>query len=490
MKEATVTTPYKVPLIIRGQIIDACDLEFGGRRGGVSFSTPDVATHLDDLTLRTPSLMADLYTITFNQIIDYLVELGQMLNFSRNIHLQEAFGLARTTSGLSESILRFQYEHVPRFFNREEMLNMVERSCGAAYLEGWVEQPGGSVPGLKAVVRAFGARCVHVIAGNAPIVSIITVIRNALTRSDAIIKTPSNDPLTAAALAHTMVDMAPDHPLTKHLTVAYWKGGNERVEANLYDPRKIEKIVAWGGFDSVKHITKYLQPGIDLITQDPKLSGTIIGAEAFADDRTMQHVARRLALDIGAVNQEACVSARVVYVQCGTDEAGIERCERLAKMTFEALQGLPPHLSTPHKSFDTALKEEIDGIRMVDEEYTIFGGKSNEGAIIVSKDGVPVDFSRLLSCRVGNLVPIDSVDTAVRSVNAYTQTIGIYPEELKTKLRDQLAYQGAQRLVSLGGAATMQHNMERQDAIEPVRRMVKWITVETADGMDLDARAG
>src|SRR3546814_18849830 len=81
------------------------------------------------------------------------------------------------------------------------------------YLEGWVDQGPGAFPGLTARTRAFGARCVHVIAGNAPIVSILTVIRNALTRSDAIIKLPSNDPLTTVALVRPMVEMAPDHPI-------------------------------------------------------------------------------------------------------------------------------------------------------------------------------------------------------------------------------------------------------------------------------------
>jgi hypothetical protein len=481
---------YQVPLIIRGQVIHGTELEFGGRRGDVSFRTPDLTRHIDRLTLRAPSLMADLYTIRFEQILDYLVELGERLNFASNGHLQEAFELSRCTSGLSESILRFQFEHIGAFFAREEMRLMAERSCGVDYLEGWVEQPGTRFPGLTARVRAFGARCVHVIAGNAPIISVLTVIRNALTRSDAIVKTPSNDPLTAGALARTMIGFAPDHPLTRHLSVAYWKGGDANIERQLYDPRRIEKIIAWGGFDSVKHVIQYLQPGIDLITQDPKLSGTIIGKEAFADGPTLRAVAKRLALDIGAQNQEGCVNARVVYVQSGTDEEGLKRANELGRLTFEALQRLPPHLSTPHKTFDHHLKAELDGVRLNDEDYKVFGGRTNEGAIIVSQEDAPVDFSRALACRVGNIVPVDSLEVAVKSANAYTQTIGIYPEKLKTQLRDQLAFQGAQRLVSLGGAATMQHNMERQDAIEPVRRMVKWITEESADPAALEALAG
>ena len=81
-----------------------------------------------------------------------------------------------------------------------------------------------------------------------------------------------------------MIDMAPDHPITRHVSVAYWKGGDQRIEAHLYDPRRIEKIVAWGGFAGIKHVTQYLQPGLDLITLDPKHSGTIIGPEAFEDE--------------------------------------------------------------------------------------------------------------------------------------------------------------------------------------------------------------
>jgi hypothetical protein len=481
--------PFRVPLILRGRIIEEFDVEHGGRRGGVTFRAPDISKYVDKLTLRTPSLMADLYRIGFEDILDYLVELGPRLELNKNAHVREALRLSCVTSGLSQSILEHHYAHLGAMFNRREMRAMIERSCGVEYLEGWVDQGPSFFPGLTARTRAFGSRCVHVIAGNAPIVSVLTVIRNALTRSDALIKLPSNDPLTAAALVRTMVEMAPDHPITKHISVAYWKGGDEKIEEAIYDPRGVEKIIAWGGFDSVKHITRYLQPGIDLITQDPKLSGTIIGKEAFADEATLRSVATRLALDIGAQNQEGCVSARVVYVESGTDEAGIARANRLGELTFAALHTLPPRLSTPHKSFDPALKAEIDALRLGSEEYKVFGGRSNEGAIIVSQEDSPVDFSRTLACRVGNIVPIDSFETAVRSVNAYTQTIGIFPETLKTALRDRLAFQGAQRIVSLGGASTMQHNMEKQDAIEPVRRMCKWVTEEAADGKLLEALA-
>ncbi len=65
-------------------------------------------------------------------------------------------------------------------------------------------------------------------------------------------------------------------------------------------------------------------------------------------------------------------------------------------------------------------------------------------------------------------------------LKVYTQTVGIYPEKLKTELRDLLPLFGAQRLTSLGYACHVTTAMP-QDAIEPVRRMCKWIVDETCD---------
>jgi hypothetical protein len=69
-------------------------------------------------------------------------------------------------------------------------------------------------------------------------------------------------------------------------------------------------------------------------------------------------------------------------------------------------------------------------------------------------------------------------------MNAYTQTVGVYPDSLKTSLRDILPLHGAQRLVSLGYAAHASMAVP-QDAIEPVRRLVRWIVDESCDPHDV-----
>jgi hypothetical protein len=466
------------PAVIRGQIITDNLVSFGGRGGDMEFLSPDPDTIIDRLPLRNPAQMRKLYTLTIDEIIDYLVELGASLDLARNAHMQEALEHSYAATDLTPPILRWQYSLIQQYFSREMIRGFIDVPIGIPFVEGW--QPVTLADGRTASIRAMGARCLHITAGNSPMTALISLARNALTRSDAIIKSPSNDPFTALAVARTMIDMAPDHPVTQHFSVAYWKGGSAAFEEKLYQPRNIEKIIAWGGFASVKHVTRYIQPGLELISLDPKRSITIIGKDTFADDATMRDAALRAATDIGASNQTGCSSARVVLVESGSDDAGFARLRRFGEMVYAEMMALPGHLSTKPKTFDAELRADIDGLRSTPDFYEVIGGRDDEGAIILSRLDDVVDFYPSLSGRVANFVPLDDISEVTRFITSYTQTVGIYPEALKLKLRDELPLYGAQRIVTLGYAMTANPALP-QDAIEPMRRMVKWIVDESCE---------
>jgi hypothetical protein len=198
---------------------------------------------------------------------------------------------------------------------------------------------------------------------------------------------------------------------------------------------------------SMRSIRGYLVPGIDLVALDPKLSASVVGREAFMSDETLADAAARAAVDVGFVNQGGCACARVIYVESGTDPEGIVRANAFGERLFAEIQALPAQISSPHPAFDPVLREELDGIRYADD-FRVFGGRSNEGAVIVSQREESVDFADRLDCRVANIVPIDTATDALSYLNIYTQTIGIYPDALKVRLRDECALRGGQpRLV-------------------------------------------
>jgi hypothetical protein len=91
-----------------------------------------------------------------------------------------------------------------------------------------------------------------------------------------------------------------------------------------------------------------------------------------------------------------------------------------------------------------------------------------------------VDFPKLLYGRVGNVVPIDNIEDALAYFSAATQTVGIYPDDLRTRLRDRGALMGGQMFVPVGYAICGSPHAP-QDGIEPERRMCRWVVDTQAD---------
>jgi hypothetical protein len=469
-----------IPIIARGRVIMPGDgaVEFKGR-GGAAFRQADPHRHVLDLVLGDTSRMRDLHDTTMAEIIDLLASLGERLALDDNPRLQESFELALKAGGLAEPILRGVYDSLPAMFTREGMTALVDKTIGLAYLDGWVPS-GGDYDCVS--IRAVGTRQLHITAGNVPVVAAMTIARAGLTKSDILIKSPSNDPLTANAIARTLIELAPDHPLTRHIAVAYWKGGDEFMDSQIIRTSRIDKITAWGGMSSVRHIQKFLTPGIDMTALNPKYSMSMIGRETFASEAAMDEAAVGLATLAGFYNQTACANTRIVYVESDTDDESIARVVELGRKTVAAYAKLPPLLSVPFVQPNRELAAEMDAIVDQDDFYHVEGDTLN-GGFIVSKFNDRVEFFDKLNNRVVNFVPVDDLGDVIKWCDDTTQTVGLYPESRREGLRDAFALAGVQRLVSLEGGDPMtvyanSHHMppgSPHDGIEPMRRSVRWV---------------
>jgi hypothetical protein len=475
-----------IPAIIRGKIVEDNLVTFTGRGDALTFVTPDPHRYVNEFALSSPTMLRDLYALSFDEILDYLDELGQRLNINDNEHMQWARELTYATSPATKPLIDNDFRGVGRFFERDRVRQVADKQIGLDYLNGWVDStlPDGTV----ASVRAFGARALHIIPGNGGGSAANAIVKNAFTRSDCIIKTPSNNPFSAVAIARTMCEMAPDHPITKHVTVAYWRGGDEELERRLYQPHNIDKILAWGGFASVKHVTRYIQPGLELISLDPKFSASVIGEEALSTDEELREAALRLAVDTGAGNQQFCSSARVAYVVTGDRADAVERVNRLGEYVYEELMALPTAMSTKSKQYDAELRSNVESARLQDDFYYVVGGEDDEGCVIVSQLPDPVDFSALLNDRTVNLVPVETIDEALSHFDSYTQTVGVYPENVKEQLVDVAPFYGVQRFVSLG-YSSLHTGATPHDGIEVERRMCKWIVNQSSQPIPLSFAA-
>jgi hypothetical protein len=471
---------YNIPIISRGRIIEPGEdaVEFKGR-GGASFRAPDPHKHIHDLVLGNPVLLSDLKDTPVREIVEFLAEAGKRLRLDDNPYLQESFSLALKAGGLDEPILRGVYDALPAMFDPNELTQLADRTIGIAYLDGWVPAPA---PHDHVRVRAIGTRQLHITAGNVPVVAALTIVRAALTKSDCLIKSPSNDPLTANAIARTLIELDANHPVTKHIAVAYWKGGDEFMDSQIVRTSRIDKITAWGGMSSVKHIQKFLTPGIDLTALNPKYSMSVIGKQALESEQAMDEAALGVAVISGFYNQTACANTRVVYVESEADDASLERVVEFGRRIAAAFKTLPPVMSTPAKGPNTDLEAELEAAALEEDFYHVEGDTVG-GGVVVSRFPDRVDFYDRLNNRVVNLVPVPHLLDVVKWCDDTTQTVGVYPESLRETLLDPLSLAGVQRLVALKGGDALQIFRDTQslppgmphDGIEPLRRNVRWV---------------
>jgi Acyl-CoA reductase (LuxC) len=453
-------TTLSAPHFVQGALVDGAAVRHTSRDLGADFTTPPI--NLDSLVLPR-SQLPPLLDVKLAEIIDFLVETGERLRLDRNPHLQQCLELIAATNPLPRRVVENLYRQAPYYLNRRLLESIVDSNfANREALDGWVERV--DVYGNKGAVRAFPPRMVHMLAGNAPSGCVASIAQGALVKAVNLFKMPSSDPFTTVAVLRTMAEIDPAHPVVRSMSAVYWQGGDTSVERTLYRPQYFDRIVAWGGGEAIANVIRYLGPGLQLISFDPKSSISMIGREAFESEDSIADVAERLAADTTVFNQEACLASRYAFVE-GERPHVESLCAELAQRLgvdreFASAQGPPPPVE---------VREEIEVMDAMGELKT-WGGLDGRGLVILSDE--PVEFQP--TNKTSNVVMVESLDDAVRYVNVATQTIGVYPYERKAQLRDRLASAGAQRLCRLGTANA--HVLgSPHDAMFPLARFVHWM---------------
>jgi hypothetical protein len=463
---AASDTAIRVNHFVRGKLVSGAALRHRSRDLGADFTTP--AIDLDALV--TPRSEAPpLLDVKLAEIIDFLVETGERLELERNPYLQESLERVVATNPLPRRVVENLYRGARRYLSREVLMSSINSNfSNPAVLDGWVSRT--DVFGKGGAVRAFPPRMIHMLAGNSPAGCMSSIAQGALVKAVNLFKMPSSDPFSCVAVLRTMADIDPDHPVVRSMSAVYWRGGDESIERTLYRPQYFDRIVAWGGGDAINNVIRYLGPGLQLISFDPKTSISMIGPEAFQSDAAIAEVAECAAADVAVFNQEACLASRFIFVE--GERNGVEKfCAQLQNRlgvdrdTASAkAPGLPQEM-----------REEIEVLQMMDDDYRVWGTFDGAGMVILSEQ--PVGFHP--TGKTANVVHLASLDDAIRHVNVATQTIGIYPPERKTLLRDRIASAGGQRVVRLGSAA--RHVMGGpHDAMYPLQRFIHWMADEDA----------
>ncbi len=459
MSETIISAPF----FLRGALVAGDDVVHRSRDLGVRFATPKLAL---DQAVHPRTEVPPLLNVPLSDIIDFLVQTGERMRDPNNAFMAECIDRMCSTHILPREVVANQALYAASYLDRQRLMAEVEQNFpDPAALDGWV--PKRDFTGRKSFVRAFAPRLIHVLPGNSPGVAVKSIAQGAMVKAINLFKMSSSDPFTMVAILRIMADIDAAHPVVHAMSAAYWRGGDEAVERVLYRPQYFDKIVAWGGGDAIANVTKYLGPGLQLVSFDPKTSISMVGCEALAANDLLDQVAALAAVDVMTLNQEACVASRYLFVE--GSEADVDRfCAALhthiARLAAESGDVRPMAMD---------MKEEIEALSLMEDDYRVWGRTDGMGLVIRSDE--PVDFHPIN--KTANVVRVDRLDDAVKWINVATQTVGFFPFDRMPDYRDRLASGGAQRVVHLGqaGPSTIGNP---HDAMYPLHRFVHWMVHE------------
>ena len=438
----------------------------------------------------------ELYNLPFEEVLDFLGRISSALSSCPELldALQQVF---RRTATVADMYIDFSFTSLGYLLNPDAAREMVDSELssfgiqGSRFMDNWVQVSDTSMDGLsgqlcpteaketsgdcrspeKMYLRAMPTRQLHLTAGNAPAIPIISTCRAISLKSPAVIKSPYGATLGGALVSLAACAVAPDHPSVRNLSIVYWPGGEESVEDVFFGAEAFDRIVIWGAPDAVASV-KRRALFTKLVTLNPRYGMSWIGREAF-ENGEYKEAARRAAIDTMVWNQKACIASSLHYVE-GDENQVMAYAEAVQKELAEWDRVAPNFL-------DPAAQGQIRRLRrgkLMNAQW--LANKQNEGdkktegissVVIVVKgefDMTDHTLSRMVIVR-----PVSRLEDALPYLNNSVSTVGVFPESRRMELCDRILARGVSTSYPLGMADRMSTGLAH-DGMKVYSELMDW----------------
>ena len=449
--QAPQPTTLSVPMLIDGKRASARQTQRVITESGANAIMPAFTAEVKDRLL---SLDRNLLVGTSTQaIVSFLNRVGRNWRSEdysrRRLYIRQL----QQVLGYSEAAAEHEADWIGVVLtSHARMLDLIGIELGNRFLlDEWTRVD-------EALVRAYPlGLAVHILPGNVPSSTLLSMLRAVLTKNLSVLKVASGDPITATALVLSFMEVDPEHPVSRAVNVVYWPEGDPLGTEIV---RSADAVCAWGSGPAITWAKEHTHPEASFLPFGPKRSVALVGPGA-----DLIATARGLAHDISVYDQAACFSMQRVFVQ-GPVGPLVEELKK-ALEHYEEL--LPPQFLGV---------DDLAALNAQRLEYVFEGGQDHtvgeRSAVIV----VDPDVSIAPPLRRTILLhPVKDLREAYPYVDAGVQTVGAAPWDLLTEHRDQLALRGANRFVELGLSNVFRVG-GAHDGMRPMQRLVRYASQE------------
>jgi long-chain-fatty-acyl-CoA reductase len=396
----------------------------------------------------------DIHELTLAEIISFYAKVGKLWRDRKSPMRIEATKFASKVTGYGEEMIAHTYDMIADMFSKEYMKDITDAQLGdRELLDSWLR-----VKDVYVHAQPRG-RILHILAGNAPPIAALSMLRGSLTKNTNIIKLPYNDLVTATYLALAFKAVDADHPVTKTTSVLYWGHGSSIGDQFI---ASADAVCAWGGKDAVEAARKKTTYGTEILEFGPKRSFQFIGKEAF---NNLKEVTDKAAHDVVLYDQEACHSPQIAFLEGDAERFAESMAKSLEEEGIRLPKGYVPIEKHGHISNERAMAKFY--------AEKVYASKGTKWSVIISNNIKRISTQHPLS-RTIYIHKVDDLRDALKYIDRTVQTVAIYPEKRINELRDDITIRGADRITHLGKMGYFALGAPH-DGIYPMARLVRLV---------------
>ena len=324
-------------------------------------------------------------------------------------------------------------------------------------------------------VRPLGI-AVHWIAGNIPILGVISLFQALLTKNKSIIKVPYNFqdilPKILRDLSKTkffkkkhrkVIDL-----LLNSTLVVYTD--KEDMESQNKLSKNADIRIVWGGIEAVNSVVN-LPKKINCrdIIFGPKVSLAFASKENLRSLKDLKKLSKLLSDDVFPFNQAGCNSPHNLIIEKGSKFSLTQIAKEISK-EFNLKSKNNPLFSNPIDRYNILNKKFIYQSK---KDLNVFGDKKNEWNIFINSSNT-TKVENPIYCRSIFISKINNINKLGPILPNNTQSFGLFvTKKRKKEIIKTLSEYGVDRFPDLGKMSLYQNPW---DGYLPLQQMVKWIS--------------
>lgn len=317
---------------------------------------------------------------------------------------------------------------------------------------------------------------VHWIAGNVPVLGVISLFQSLLTKNKSIIKVPVNFKNVLPAL---LEDLSNSNYFSRHekeildkllSSVLILYTDKEDLESQKKLSRNADIRVVWGGLEAVNSVIG-LEKKINCrdIIFGPKVSLAYVSKNKLQEEKDLTILSKALADDIFAFDQAGCNAPHNLLIEKGSKYNIYEIAKKISEYFKNKSKGSDYHLE-PIDKFNILTKKFL---YQSNKKSSVISGANDEWGVYIDTSN-KTKIEEPLYGRTVFLSEVKNLEDIGRILPANIQSFGLYTEQKeKEKIIQTLSDFGVDRFPDIGKMSLYGHPW---DGYMPLQQMVKWIS--------------